>query len=204
LEVTSNQGVFVYEPQPGRDRLRAITIVNDGVNGPVLINTSCARPLEIGDVFGPYTVTNLVKIFQDSRVKASNNLDIKGTFTAAVPLNLDANDVTYTIYDDLGHILTFAIPAGSFRLTDEPELQQYRFDSPRGSSPDIKAKLDLLECRFELMAKELLSNGQFTGPALTVVMQSGPNLAQEVVNVQQKNTFLEHKKRPPLKCCPDE
>jgi len=71
MEVTSDQGVFVYEPKsgpgpgpgPGKDKLEAHTTVDDGVNGPEKIHTSCSQPLEIGDVFGAYTITDLVKYY---------------------------------------------------------------------------------------------------------------------------------------------
>jgi len=46
LEVTSDQGVFVFGPEPGKERLKAKTVVDDGVNGPVEIDTSCSKPLE--------------------------------------------------------------------------------------------------------------------------------------------------------------
>ena len=47
LEVTSDQGVFVFEPGPGKEKLKAKTVVDDGVNGPVKIDTSCSKPLEV-------------------------------------------------------------------------------------------------------------------------------------------------------------
>ena len=64
MEVTSDQGALVFEPEPGKDKLKANTVVDDGVNGPVTIHTSCSRPIEVGDVFGPYTISELVKIFE--------------------------------------------------------------------------------------------------------------------------------------------
>ncbi len=65
MEVTSDQGVFMFEPEPGKEKLKANTVVDDGVNGAVKIHTSCSKPLEVGDVFGAYTVTDLIKIFDD-------------------------------------------------------------------------------------------------------------------------------------------
>ena len=46
-----------------KDKLKAHTVVDDGVNGPVKIHTSCSQPIEIGDVHGTYTITDLIKIF---------------------------------------------------------------------------------------------------------------------------------------------
>jgi len=43
--------------------LKAHTIVDDEVNGPKKIHTSCSQPLDVGDVYGAYTVTDLIKIF---------------------------------------------------------------------------------------------------------------------------------------------
>lgn len=65
MEVTSDEGVFVFLPEPGKTKLKANTIVDDGVNGEVKIHTSCSKPIEIGDVHGDgaYIITNLVKIF---------------------------------------------------------------------------------------------------------------------------------------------
>jgi hypothetical protein len=65
MEVTSDQGVFVFEPEPGKEKLKANTVVDDGVNGPVKIHTSCSKPIDVGDEFGPYTITGLIKIFDD-------------------------------------------------------------------------------------------------------------------------------------------
>ena len=56
--------MFVYEPEPGKDKRSANTTVDDGVNGPETIHTSCSQPIEVNDVFGPYTISELVKIFE--------------------------------------------------------------------------------------------------------------------------------------------
>jgi len=56
--------VFVFEPEPGKEKLKRKTVVDDGVNGRVKIDTSCSKPLEVGDVFGPYTISELVRIFE--------------------------------------------------------------------------------------------------------------------------------------------
>ncbi len=55
----------MFEPEPGKEKLKRKTVVDDGVNGRVKIDTSCSKPLEVGDVFGTYTVTDLIKIFDD-------------------------------------------------------------------------------------------------------------------------------------------
>ena len=63
MEVTSDQGVLVFVPESGRTKLRSKTTVDDGVNGSVKIHTSCSQPIDVGDGFGPYTITALEKFF---------------------------------------------------------------------------------------------------------------------------------------------
>jgi len=204
LEVTSDQGVFVFEPDPGKEKLKANTRVNDGVNGPVRIHTSGSRPLNIGDVFGAYTVTNLIKIYHDDP-NTTGGIDVKGTFNPALPFDPNADDVTFVIDDGQGHILTFHIPAGSFTPEGRPEDQKFKFDTPKGSVTDIKAKFDVLKCTFDLKVKKHSGTTDVTGPNITVILQAGPNLAQETVQVQAKGKHkdrLEHRKTPKLKCCP--
>jgi hypothetical protein len=64
LEVTSDQGVFTYLPEPDKTKLESNTKVNDGVNGEVEIHTSCSQPIAIGDVHGAYTITDLTKTWR--------------------------------------------------------------------------------------------------------------------------------------------
>ena len=63
LQVTSSAGVLQFAPASGQSKLGASTVVNDGVNGPVTIDTSCSQPIDVGDVFGSYTVSEVVRTF---------------------------------------------------------------------------------------------------------------------------------------------
>jgi hypothetical protein len=201
LEVTSDQGVFVYEPEPGKEKLKKDTTVDDGVNGPQKIHTSGSKPLEIGDVFGPYTITNLVKILDEKQHKKADNVDIKGTFRPSAPVDLTVDDVTFIIDDGEGNVLDFFIPAGSFIVEGKPEFQKYRFHSPKTTKPDIKAKFDFLKCKFELQVKKAEKNNEITGTNLGVALYIGNNLGEEVLEVQLKKKHLEYKKKSKLDCC---
>jgi hypothetical protein len=80
LRVVSDHNDLTYWPEEGKDKLKANTIVDDGVNGPVNIHTSCSKPLNIGDGFGPYTVIDLIKIFdcEDGKGKGKGHEKAKG------------------------------------------------------------------------------------------------------------------------------
>ncbi|GAF87714.1 unnamed protein product, partial [marine sediment metagenome] len=96
LEVTSMAGgeqlVGIYLPEEGKDKLKANTVVDDGVNGPVTIHTSCSQPIEVGDTFGAYTVTDLVKIFDNVLDSRGDKVEMKGTFSPAMPIDLAVDD----------------------------------------------------------------------------------------------------------------
>jgi len=64
LQVTSNQGVLVFIPASGSSALSANTVVNDGVNGSVTVNTSGSQPIAVGDVYGAYTISEVIKIYK--------------------------------------------------------------------------------------------------------------------------------------------
>ena len=53
----------MFLPDPGKEKLSSSTDVDDGLNGLVTIHTSCSQPIDVGDGFGPYTITELIKIF---------------------------------------------------------------------------------------------------------------------------------------------
>ena len=134
--------------------------------------------------------------------RKGDNVDIKGTFDPAVPPDLAVDDVMYSIKDGQGHTFTFSIPAGSFKVDGKPDKQKFKFDSPKGSEPDIKAKFDFLKCKFELKVKKVSNTGEISGTTLTVELQAGVNLGQDVVEIEVEPKHLEHKKEPKLDCCP--
>ncbi|GAG06807.1 unnamed protein product, partial [marine sediment metagenome] len=99
-----------------------------------------------------------------------SDIDIKGTFNPAVPIDLAVDDVTFFIDDGQGNVLDFFIPAGSFKPEGKPEHQKFKYDSPKGSRPDIKARFDLLKCTFELKAEKVPKNGKIASTTLAVAM----------------------------------
>jgi hypothetical protein len=200
MEVTSDQGTFVYQPEPDKDKLGAGTTVDDGVNGPQKIHTSCSQPLEVGDVVGAYTVTDLIK-YTDV-VGSYNNVKIKGTFVPAAPIDLATDEVIYTIDDDAGNTFTLTIPAGSFAVKGDPIDEKFEFKTGKGSVPEIKAKFDFRKCKFELSAKKVTDTSEITGMNLTVGLQAGINYANEVVEAEKQDNRLEYKAKPKQECCP--
>jgi hypothetical protein len=158
--------------------------------------------LDIGDVFGPYTVTNLTRIYDDqSDKKQANSLEIRGTFDPAVPLDIAASEITYIIEDSRGSALPFHIPAGSFEPQGNPQHQRFMFDSANASNADIRARFDMLKCTFEVRVRKLAKTKIISGTDLTVSLQAGPNLGQETVQVDVRPQHLEYRKIPKLSCC---
>jgi len=199
MEVTSSEGVLVFEPEPDKEKLKPSTTVDDGVNGPVEIHTSCSQPIEIGDVFGPYTITNLVKMFE----YPPNDIHITGSWDPAAPIDLAVDDVTYTVEDDAGNLFPFVIPAGSFEPKGNPEDMKFKFDSPKEAELDIKAEFDFGKCKFDVKIRRVAGTSQLMGPFLTIGLDVGENVAQEVVEVEEKHHKFESKRKPKLECCYD-
>jgi hypothetical protein len=133
-----------------------------------------------------------------------SDIDVKGTFTPTVPIDLSVDDVMYFIDDGEGNVLDFLIPAGSFKPEGKPEHQKYKYDSPKKAKPEIKAKFDFGKCMFELKTWNIPEASEISGTMLTVGLQSGVNIGEEVLETQVKEKHLEYKKKPKLDCCPDE
>jgi len=134
--------------------------------------------------------------------KKGNKVELKGTFSPALPIDFAVDDVAYIIDDGQGNMLAFLIPAGSFEAEGKPDKQKFKFHSAKGSQPDIKAKFDFDKCKFELNAKKVPNTDEITGTTLTIELWAGANLAQEVVQVQVKPKHTEYKREPKLSCCP--
>ena len=134
--------------------------------------------------------------------KKGNKVELKGTFSPALPIDLAVDDVTYIIDDGQGNALAFLIPAGSFEVDGKPDKQKFKFHSAKGSQPDIKAKFDFDKCKFELKAKRVQGTDEITGTTLTIELWAGANLAQEMVKVKIKPKHLEYKRKPKLNCYP--
>lgn len=196
--------VGVYVPAEGEEKLASITVVDDGVNSPQPIDTSCTQPLEIGDVFGAYTVTDLVKIFEGDPDSLGNQLDIRGTFDAALAVDLAAVDVTFTIDDGHGHVLTFVIPAGSFEISGKPEKQKFTYYSGEGGEVEINARFELGRCGFRLSVEGVQGTAAIVGTTLTIGLEVGPNAVEEVIEMEAKPNHLAYKRASKLDCCADE
>jgi len=137
--------------------------------------------------------------------KKGNKVELKGTFSPALPIDFAVDDVAYIIDDGQGNALAFLIPAGSFEVEGKPEKQKFKFDSPKHSQPDIKARFDFDKCKFELNAKGVIDTSEITSTTLTIELWAGANVAQEVVEVEvkgKKGEHLEYKREPKLSCCP--
>jgi len=137
--------------------------------------------------------------------KKGNKVELKGTFDPASPIDFAVDDVTYTIDDGQGHVFSFLIPAGSFELEGKGDKDKYKFHSPKGSVPDIKAKFDFDKCKFEFKAKKVGGIDEITRTSLEIILQAGANIAQEIVELEvkgKKGEHLEYKRKPKFECCP--
>jgi hypothetical protein len=144
------------------------------------------------------------------RPKENSEIEIKGTFNAAVPIDLAVDDVLYVVDDGQGNVLEFFIPAGSFELHGKgkkhnPADQKFEFHSHKKDGLDLKANFDLDKCRFELKAKKAVGLEGITGGELTVTMQVGINACQETVELKghgkSREKHLEYKAKPKPECC---
>lgn|GEM_PF-6197064 len=197
LEVESEWAVLQFSPEPDKDKLPAKTVVDDGINGPVEIHTSCSRPLDVGDVYGAYTVTVVDKTIDEEH----NKIKVEGSFTPALPLDLAVDDVTYTVDNGNGHVFEFVMPAGSFEQKGRPEDEKFEFDSGHGSVPEIKAKFELRRCKFRFEAKKVAGTNRIVGTNLTVRLEAGDNAAFDEVEMEPHGHHLKNVKRPKLDCC---
>jgi hypothetical protein len=186
-------GFRVFGPFVSELSYLGVPILTDLVGTP-----PCAV---VGPCFGVNNVViQLVPGAGDDRL--IKKVEIKGTWHPALPIDLAVDDVTYTIDDGHGQMYSFFIPAGSFETDGDPEEQKFRFDSPPGSEFDIEAKFDFRECEFEIKVRLAKNNPKgITGTNLTIGLQAGANVGQEVVEMEEHRKHLEHKKHPKLDCC---
>ena len=154
---------------------------------------------------GAYEYEAMVSCFGVNHVKLEtkagkkgNKVELKGTFSPALPIDFAVDDVAYIIDDGQGNTMAFLIPAGSFEPDGKPEKQKFKFDSPKYSQPDIKAKFDFDKCKFELKAKRVQGTDEITSTTLTIELWAGANVAQELVEVKIKPRHLEYKRKPKL------
>lgn len=209
IELTSMDGteelISLYKAEEGsggaeEDTLPPSIIVDDGVNGSVTIDTSCTAPVEIGDIFGPYTVSDVKKDFDDLDDDKGNEVEVRGSFVPAVPFDLALDDVTLSIDDGMGHAVTFVIPAGSFEISGKPENGKFKFEGDIVGT-EVKAKLE--ECKFKINVKGATNAGSLVGTTMTIQLEIGANVGEETLVMQDNKNHLTFEKEPKLNCCPE-
>jgi microsomal dipeptidase-like Zn-dependent dipeptidase len=139
-----------------------------------------------------------------TRHRRNNRIDVKGTFWPAAPFDPMAADLSYWIDDNNGHEFEYFIPAGSFRIEDDPALQQYIFHSPPGVRPRMRAKLDLLEGTYQFSVRPVAGAADIVGSTLSAGLlvegDSIPFVGQETVVTRVKKNHLLYNARPKLTC----
>ncbi|MFQ5413437.1 MAG: choice-of-anchor tandem repeat NxxGxxAF-containing protein [Phycisphaerae bacterium] len=210
IEFTSMNGtealISLFKAEEGsgggveEDTLPASIVVDDGVNGAVTVDTSCAQVLAIGDVFGPYTVTDIEKDHDDHVDDHGNEVELRGSFVPAVPFDLAVDAVVFTIDDGQGHTASFTIPAGAFQVDGNPEKGKFKFEGTVGGA-DVKAKLE--GCKFKFKAKNATNTGALAGTTMTVGLAVGANVAADTLAMEDKGNHLKFKRAPKVNCCPE-
>jgi len=209
IELTSSDGteeiVSLYRAEEGsgggvqEDTLPPTTVVDDGINGPVTLDTSCTTLIQIGDVFGAYTVTDLKKDFDEDDDVKGNEVELRGSFVPATPFDLALDDVTWSIDDRMGHVASFTIPAGSFQMDGNPNKAKYKFEGIVGGA-EVHAEFE--KCKFRFEADNAMNTGQLVGATMTIRLDVGANVGEETLVLEQKRNHLKLKRKPKLNCCP--
>ena len=134
--------------------------------------------------------------------KDHGDVKVKGYFDPNQPIDLEIDDVIYTLEDPNGYAMQFFIPAGSFKKEGKKHDDKYRFHSHKKDESHINAKFDFKKGSFELMVKEFDAAGTITAGDITVTLHAGTNLAQQTVTLEQKGKgrgraqHLEYKSKP--------
>jgi cysteine-rich repeat protein len=139
----------------------------------------------------------------DGDDKDKNKIKIKGSFQGVVAIDLDADDVTYSIDDGNGHIFSYLISAGSFEVKGGSNSQKFKFHSEMVNGAEIEAKFDFRKCKFNFEAKGVEGTEQIVGAEVTITLQIGPNIGKEVLTMANKEDHLKYKAHPKLDCCDD-
>ncbi len=182
------------------DTLPSSIIVDDGVNGAVTVDTSCTQVIAIGDVFGPYIVSDIDKDYDDAPEPRGNKVELRGSFVPAVPYDFMTDDVTFSIIDAFGHSAFFTIPANSFALDGKPEKGKYKFEGIIGGA-EVEAKFK--GCKFSFKAKGATQTDSLTGTMMTVQLAINANIGKETIAMLNKGNHLKFKREPKVDCCPE-
>lgn len=181
------------------DTLPASIVVNDGVNGPVTVDTSGAVAIRVGDGFGPYTVSDINQDFGNQVVDRGNDVQIRGSFVPAIPFDLSIDDFDISIDDGQGNVASFTIPAGSFVSAGDPAKGKLTFEGVLGTA-DVKVKLS--GCKVDFKAKNATNTAALIGTALTIRLTVGPNTGEDMLAMEDKGNHLKFARQPIVNCCP--
>ncbi|MFQ5461495.1 MAG: carboxypeptidase regulatory-like domain-containing protein [Phycisphaerae bacterium] len=207
IEVTSTGAageelVGLYLPDEGHDTLPDTTVMDDGVNGSVVVDTSCAQPIAMGDVFGPYTVTDIVKSYDGEDDAMGNDVEIRGSFDSALPFDPFYDYIFLVIDDAAGHTATIGLPPGLFEQDGDPQKRKFKYKGPiPGTDMSIKAKFK--GCEFKMKVKGVQQTNQLVGTTINVGLLVGQNYGIETIVMVDKNNHLKYKRDPKLDCCPE-
>lgn len=208
IEFTSMDGteelISLFKAEEGsggaeEDTLPTSIVVDDGVNGPVTVDTSCGVAIQIGDVFGPYTVSDIDQDFDDHADNRGNDVQVRGSFVPAIPFDLAVDDFDISIDDGQGNVAAFTIPAGSFVSDGNPAKGKFKFEGNVGTA-DVKVKLK--GCKVEFKAKNATNTAALIGTALTIRLTVGPNTGEDTLAMENKGNHLKFKRHPKVNCCP--
>lgn len=143
---------------------------------------------------------NNLKLNQD--VDHIDSIVMKGTYGPEEPIDLAADDVTLTINDDQGFEQVVSVPAGSFsQRGGGPNAARYVYNSPRGSVPYVKGKMDLAACTFEFTVSNLPNAIGMPASTVTATLEVGVNVGEETVALQSKGKSLIYRAQPAVTCC---
>jgi cysteine-rich repeat protein len=134
---------------------------------------------------------------------SENKIKLKGSFHGVVAVDLDVDDVTYSIDDRDGHIFSFQVPAGSFEVKGNSDRQKFEFHSEMDDGEEIKANFDFRECKFKFEAKGMEGTEEVVETDIVITLQVGPNIGQDVLSMVVEENHLRYEARPKLNCCDD-
>jgi hypothetical protein len=158
------------------------------------------RTVDMGAYELPPAYLSLKELkIETKKGKRGNKIDLKGSFKPLIPLDLPVHDVNLIITDSAANELSFFFGAGTFEQEVKGKAKtptnQFKFDSPKHSSPQIRAKFDLDKSTFDFKAKKVKGTHVLVGPDITVTLTAGPNTGSQTVPVKTKRNHLEYKLR---------
>ncbi len=202
LETTSMNGeeqlVVLYLPDEDEDELDDHTTLDDDVNAPVTIDTDCSLRIEVGDVFGAYTVTDVVKSYDDRHEYRGNKVEIRGTFDALFPIDMAAVDTNLTIDDGFGHEIVCSIPSGSFVLDGDHEEKEFEFE---GWARGAYVEAEFEDCEFKIELRNVANTTQLVGTTMTVDLRVGLAYGLETIVLEDRNNHLKYDRETELDSC---